>query len=123
MTLPKPETMLIYASILEKPQYYIDAVTGAKYLLPTGEIIEAACAALRYCAATTGGESRAAVIEECARFIEQTYRDEPEEVLRATFIVPESSTGTLQAWHQASDVAAAIRDLPTSPVPEERGEK
>lgn len=41
--LPKPETMLAYASILEKPQCQ-------KWLLATGEIIEAACAALRYCA-------------------------------------------------------------------------
>jgi hypothetical protein len=49
MHLPKPETMLAYASILEKPQYWIDP-RGRKCLLATGEIIEAACAALRYCA-------------------------------------------------------------------------
>lgn len=48
--LPKPETMLTYASILEKPQYWVDPKTGHKFLLPTGEIIEAACAALRHCA-------------------------------------------------------------------------
>lgn len=47
--LPKPETMLTYASILEKPQYYIHK--GQRFLMPTGEIIEAACAALRLCAA------------------------------------------------------------------------
>lgn len=46
--LPQPETMLTYASILEKPQYVIK--NGIKYLLPTGEIIEAACEALRFCA-------------------------------------------------------------------------
>lgn len=49
--LPKPETMLTYASMLEKPQYHVDAVTGAKFRLATGEVVEAACAALRYCAA------------------------------------------------------------------------
>jgi hypothetical protein len=49
--LPKPETMLTYASILEKPKYQIDEKTGIKYRLATGEIVEAACAALRYCAA------------------------------------------------------------------------
>ena len=46
MTLPSPETMLAYASILEKPQY-----DPRGFKLATGEIIEAACAALRYCAA------------------------------------------------------------------------
>lgn len=50
--LPSPETMLTYASILEKPQYYIHT-DRKKYRLATGEIIEAACAALRYCAALT----------------------------------------------------------------------
>ncbi len=49
MNLPSPETMLAYASILEKPQYHIDKA-GLKWLLPTGEIVEAACEALRYCA-------------------------------------------------------------------------
>lgn len=49
MTLPSPETMLTYASILEKPQYWVDP-RGRKWLLATGEIIEAACAALRHCA-------------------------------------------------------------------------
>lgn len=48
--LPKPETMLTYASILEKPKYQVDEKTGIKYRLATGEIVEAACAALRYCA-------------------------------------------------------------------------
>lgn len=48
--LPSPETMLAYASILEKPQYSIDPKTGRKFLLPTGEVVEAACAALRHCA-------------------------------------------------------------------------
>ena len=48
--LPKSETMLIYASILEKKQYWLDPKSGIRYLLQTGEIIEAACAALRYCA-------------------------------------------------------------------------
>lgn len=46
--LPQSETMLIYASILEKPQYHVK--DGVKYLIPTGEVIEAACDALRYCA-------------------------------------------------------------------------
>jgi hypothetical protein len=44
--LPTPETMLTYASILEKPQYDKFGVR-----LATGEIVEAACAALRVCAA------------------------------------------------------------------------
>ena len=48
VTLPSPETMLTYASILEKPQYIVK--DGRKFLLPTGEIIEAACEALRVCA-------------------------------------------------------------------------
>lgn len=48
--LPKPEMMLTYASILEKPQYWIDK-SGHKFLLQTGEIVEAACAALRLTAA------------------------------------------------------------------------
>lgn len=63
--LPKPETMLTYASMLEKPQYQVDPKTGVKYRLATGEVVEAACAALRYCAALApsiegqagGGES------------------------------------------------------------------
>jgi hypothetical protein len=38
--------MLTYASILEKPKY-----DERGFQLATGEIIEAACAALRYCAA------------------------------------------------------------------------
>lgn len=46
--LPQSETMLTYASILEKPKFAVK--DGVKYLLPTGEIIEAACEALRYCA-------------------------------------------------------------------------
>jgi len=41
--------MLTYASILEKPQYWVDP-RGRKWLLETGEIIEAAAAALRHCA-------------------------------------------------------------------------
>lgn len=49
--LPSAETMLTYASILEKPQYQVDPKTGQKYPLATGEIVEAACAALRFCAA------------------------------------------------------------------------
>jgi hypothetical protein len=56
-------------------------------------------------------------VEACAKHIEQTYRDEPDEVLRATFIVPEAKSGILQAWHQASDVAAAIRALLSQPDP------
>lgn len=47
--LPQAETMLVYASILEKPQYFVK--NGVKFLLPTGEIVEAACSALRLCAA------------------------------------------------------------------------
>lgn len=43
--LPKSETMRAYASILEKPQY---DTRGFK--LATGEVVEAACAALRVCA-------------------------------------------------------------------------
>ena len=44
--LPSPETMLTYASILEKPKY-----DERGFQLATGEIIEAACAALRHYAA------------------------------------------------------------------------
>lgn len=55
--LPAPETMLAYASILEKPQYVIK--NGARFKLPTGEIIEAACAALRLCAALKQGKENA----------------------------------------------------------------
>jgi hypothetical protein len=43
--------MLTYASILEKPQYYIHK--GQKYLMPRSEIIDAAIAALRHCAVTS----------------------------------------------------------------------
>lgn len=46
--LPSPETMLTYASILEKPQYNIK--NGIRYQIPAGEIVEAACMALRLCA-------------------------------------------------------------------------
>lgn len=59
--LPAPETMLTYASILEKPQYYIH--NRQKFLLPRGEIITAAIAALRHCASLSvpsdqrGGEN------------------------------------------------------------------
>lgn len=68
MTLPKPETMLVYASILEKPQYQVDPKTGKKYLLATGEIIEAACEALRACAAAPQAQEgeREVLIHECA---------------------------------------------------------
>lgn len=52
MTLPSPETMLIYASILEKPKYYFR--DGHRFLLPQGEIIAAAIAALRHCASRQG---------------------------------------------------------------------
>lgn len=48
--LPTPETMLGYASILEKPKYEVDPKTGIKYRLKDGEVVKAACAALRYCA-------------------------------------------------------------------------
>ena len=48
--MPAPETLLTYASILEKPQYWVDPRTGRKVLLATGEIVEAACDALRVCA-------------------------------------------------------------------------
>jgi hypothetical protein len=49
--LPAPETMLTYASILEKPKY---DPRGVK--LATGEIVEAACAALRICARIKAGK-------------------------------------------------------------------
>jgi hypothetical protein len=42
--------MLTYASILEKPQYYIHK--GQKFLMPRSEIIDAAIAALRELAST-----------------------------------------------------------------------
>jgi hypothetical protein len=43
--LPAPETLEAYASILGKPQY---TMRGER--MATGEIVEAACAALRICA-------------------------------------------------------------------------
>lgn len=46
--LPSAETMRAYASILEKPQYYIH--NGQKFLMRQGEPIKAAIAALRFCA-------------------------------------------------------------------------
>lgn len=50
--------------------------------------------------------------EACARFVEETYLqdDEHEEALRARFVVPEAKSGYLEAWHQPSDVADAIRN-------------
>jgi hypothetical protein len=48
--LPAAETLLTYASILEKPKYWIDPATGHRHKLATGEPVEAACAALRICA-------------------------------------------------------------------------
>lgn len=61
----------------------------------------------RHIALATGHER-----EACAKFIEKTYRqdDEHEEALRARFVVKSSKTGYLEAWHQPSDVAAAIRN-------------
>jgi hypothetical protein len=44
--LPAPETLEVYASILGKPQY--TPMRGER--MATGEIVEAACAALRICA-------------------------------------------------------------------------
>lgn len=54
--LPAPETLETYASILEKPQYWIDPRTGRRHMLATGEIVEAACAALRICARIKVGQ-------------------------------------------------------------------
>lgn len=48
--------------------------------------------------------------EACAEFVENTYRNAEDEALRARFVVPEAKDGYLEAWHQASDVAAAIRN-------------
>lgn len=48
-SLPAPETLLAYASILEKPQFYVHQ--GVKLRMPQGEPIKAAIAALRHCAA------------------------------------------------------------------------
>lgn len=56
MGLPSPETMLTYASILEKPQYVVK--DRIRYMLATGEVIEAACAALRECAARASDSQR-----------------------------------------------------------------
>jgi hypothetical protein len=44
--MPKPETLRSYAKILENPQRDARGI-----VIPTGEVIEAACAALRYWAA------------------------------------------------------------------------
>lgn len=52
--LPAPETMLPYASILEKPKYEVR--DGKRIQLATGEIVEAACAALRICARIKAGK-------------------------------------------------------------------
>ncbi len=54
--LPAPETMLTYASILEKPQYVVHK--GKRHQLATGEIVEAACAALRICARIKAGQQK-----------------------------------------------------------------
>lgn len=48
--LPAPDTMLAYASILEKPRYYVHT-DGIKYRYPDSEVLRAAAAALRHCAA------------------------------------------------------------------------
>ena len=53
--LPAAETMLTYASVLEKPQYVIQ--NGRRFELATGEIVEAACAALRICARIKAGKT------------------------------------------------------------------
>ncbi len=47
--------------------------------------------------------------ERIAKRIEETYRNEEGEALRATF---ETKDGPLQAWHQASDVADFVRYNP-----------
>jgi hypothetical protein len=52
--MPAPETLLTYASILEKPQYDPKGIR-----LATGEIVEAACDALRVCARIKTGKSGA----------------------------------------------------------------
>lgn len=60
-------------------------------------------------------------VRKCAEFIEQTYRDNEDEALRATFKVPEALSGELQAWHSANDIAAAIcslLDAPAQPSPD-----
>jgi phage gp45-like len=46
--------MLPYASILEKPKYEVR--DGKRIQLATGEIVEAACAALRICARIKAGK-------------------------------------------------------------------
>jgi len=57
-------------------------------------------------------QAREAEREACAKFVEATYLqdDDHEEALRARFVVPESTTGYLEAWHQPRDVAEAIRN-------------
>jgi len=72
--MPKPETMLTYASILEKQQYVVK--DNVKYPIPTGEIVEAACAALRYCAALPQSSFEARR-EEIARIIDPGAFDWP----------------------------------------------
>lgn len=47
--------------------------------------------------------------EQCARFVADTYGT-TEDCLRARFVVPEAASGYLEAWHQASDIADAIRN-------------
>lgn len=64
MPLPSPKTMLTYASILEKPKYQVDEKTGIKYRLATGEIVEAACEALRQCALAAQGSADCGEVAE-----------------------------------------------------------
>jgi len=72
--LPKPETMLTYASILEKPQYAIH--NGVKYALATGEVVDAACTALRHCAALASPPEHPAADQEW-RSIDTIPQDRP----------------------------------------------
>ena len=106
------EALLRAKADLEAARDYIGHREGTPYgILQTLQKIDAVLAAPSPAALDP------VTVEACAKHIEQTYRDEPDEVLRATFIVPEAKSGILQAWHQASDVAAAIRALLSQPDP------
>lgn len=68
MSLPSPETMLAYASILEKPKY-----DDRGFKLATGEIVEAACAALRHCAGLSAFAQRAPMAADIALIIQDGW--------------------------------------------------
>ncbi len=111
--LPKPETMLAYASILEKPQYVVK--NGVKFQIATGEIVEAACVALRYCAAQSppaplpvAGEREGMA---CGSVDEQGFQDHLEALRSANdgFAITVWKSGHWKLW-QTLDAKYAERE-------------